>query len=302
MATLAARAADDARRRLDSTRNWSTRPNCAACCPRSPSTRSGGLVARHNGFARPYRTTLAFRRAAEAAGATVREGAAVVGLDAQGGALACALRRRHHPRAPVLVNTAGAWGARLARAVGEEIPLRLQRADDDLHLGAAAIRDAGRRHDRQADVVQAGAERARHDRRRPQGRRQSRDRAGRARRRAPGLFRAHRALPVPDPARAPGSCMPGPASRACCPTRSRSSASRAPRPAWCTPSASAATASSSARSWAASSPSSPSTAEPTGRSPPSPPTASAGSRGSRRLGAAAARRIAQPGSASSDAA
>jgi sarcosine oxidase subunit beta len=83
----------------------------------------GGLVARRNGFARPYRTTLAFRRAAETAGAIVREGTAVVGVERSDGQwrLRCADGATH--AAPILVNTAGAWGARLARAVGEEIPL-----------------------------------------------------------------------------------------------------------------------------------------------------------------------------------
>ncbi|MBK1657010.1 NAD(P)/FAD-dependent oxidoreductase [Paracraurococcus ruber] len=83
----------------------------------------GGLVARDNGFARPYQTAQAFRRAAEAAGAEIREGAAVLGLDRRDALweVRCADGSTH--RAPVLVNTAGAWGARLARSVGEEIPL-----------------------------------------------------------------------------------------------------------------------------------------------------------------------------------
>ncbi len=84
----------------------------------------GGLVARRDGFARPYRTALAFRRAAEAAGAVVREAAGVLDLERKGEQwhLRCSDGSMHS--APVLVNTAGAWGARLARAVGEEIPLR----------------------------------------------------------------------------------------------------------------------------------------------------------------------------------
>jgi len=84
----------------------------------------GGLVSRDNGFARPYRTSLAFRRAAEAAGAVVREGAAVTGLERRGDAWRVRCADGSEQGAPVLVNTAGAWGGRLARAVGEEIPLR----------------------------------------------------------------------------------------------------------------------------------------------------------------------------------
>lgn len=83
----------------------------------------GGLVARLDGFAQPYRTTLAFRRAAEAAGAVVREGAGVVAADRADGQwrVRCADGSAH--MAAVLVNTAGAWGARLARSLGEDIPL-----------------------------------------------------------------------------------------------------------------------------------------------------------------------------------
>jgi len=83
----------------------------------------GGLVSRRNGFASPYRTTLAFRRAAEAAGTLVREAARVVAVERRNGQwhLRCADGATWS--APTLINTAGAWGARLARGVDEEIPL-----------------------------------------------------------------------------------------------------------------------------------------------------------------------------------
>jgi sarcosine oxidase subunit beta len=83
----------------------------------------GGLVARRNGFASPYRTTLAFRRAAESAGAVVREGARVIGLERRDGEWHVPSADGATVRAPILINTAGAWGARLARRVDEEIPL-----------------------------------------------------------------------------------------------------------------------------------------------------------------------------------
>jgi sarcosine oxidase, subunit beta len=83
----------------------------------------GGLVARRNGFASPYRTTLAFRRAAEAAGAVVREGARVIAVERQHGLWDVRCAGGTAVSASILVNTAGAWGARLARGVGEEIPL-----------------------------------------------------------------------------------------------------------------------------------------------------------------------------------
>ncbi|MDE2515876.1 MAG: FAD-binding oxidoreductase [Rhodospirillales bacterium] len=82
----------------------------------------GALVARDNGFARPYRTTLAFRRAAEAAGAVIREGAQVIGLEHRGGQWQIRLAAGDTIRAPILVNAAGAWGGRLAHLAGETIP------------------------------------------------------------------------------------------------------------------------------------------------------------------------------------
>ncbi len=45
----------------------------------------GGIVCRRDGAALPYRTTLAFRRKAEALGATVREGMRVTALSRTGG-------------------------------------------------------------------------------------------------------------------------------------------------------------------------------------------------------------------------
>lgn len=83
----------------------------------------GGILCRRDGFAEPYRTTLAFRRAALALGAEVVEGARVTALERRGGLwhLRCADGARH--AAPVLVNAAGAWAGRVARAAGEDIPL-----------------------------------------------------------------------------------------------------------------------------------------------------------------------------------
>ena len=85
----------------------------------------GGLLARRNGFASPYRTTLAFRRAAEAAGAEVREQARVIAVERRGADRDWRVRCADGTSwsAPILVNAAGAWGGRLARSVDENIPL-----------------------------------------------------------------------------------------------------------------------------------------------------------------------------------
>ena len=90
---------------------------CLAAC-------GGRTCWRRDGFARPYRIVLAFRHAAEAAGAVVREAAGVLDLERKGEQWHVRCNDGSVHRGPVLVNTAGAWGARLARAVGEEIPLR----------------------------------------------------------------------------------------------------------------------------------------------------------------------------------
>ena len=83
----------------------------------------GGLVARRDGFASPYRTTHAFRRAAEAAGAVVREASRVIAVERTQNLwrLRCADGQSY--AGSVLVNAAGAWAGRLARSLGEEIPL-----------------------------------------------------------------------------------------------------------------------------------------------------------------------------------
>ncbi|MCJ2069422.1 FAD-binding oxidoreductase [Methylobacterium sp. J-030] len=83
----------------------------------------GGLVARRDGFASPLRTTRAFGRAAVAAGAEVIEGARVAAMDRRAGLWRLRTHGGETHAAPLLLNAAGAWGGRIARAAGEEIPL-----------------------------------------------------------------------------------------------------------------------------------------------------------------------------------
>jgi len=90
-------------------------PAVAETCP-------GGIVSRRDGAANPAQTTTAFRRKAETLGTIVREGLPATNV------------RRDHGlwrvdvgadtfEAPVLVNAAGAWGGRLAAALGEPVPV-----------------------------------------------------------------------------------------------------------------------------------------------------------------------------------
>ncbi len=75
-----------------------------------------------DGAADPYRTTVAFRRKAEALGALVREGVRVEGIARDGGTWRVTTDAGAFV-APIVVNCAGAWADRIAAALGEPVPL-----------------------------------------------------------------------------------------------------------------------------------------------------------------------------------
>lgn len=83
----------------------------------------GGLHVADDGFADPFRTTTAFRRAAEREGVRIVEGAAVAAVTHpdSGSWRVTAGGERHD--AALLFNCAGAWGGRLAAALGDPVPL-----------------------------------------------------------------------------------------------------------------------------------------------------------------------------------
>lgn len=83
----------------------------------------GGMVCRRDGFAAPLRTAQAFARAARAAGAIVVEGARVMGAERRAGAWHVSVAGGAVHTGATVVNAAGAWGGRLARCLGEDIPL-----------------------------------------------------------------------------------------------------------------------------------------------------------------------------------
>jgi sarcosine oxidase subunit beta len=90
-------------------------PNLAPHC-------LGGLIARGDGFASPYHTTMAFAAAARRAGATIMEGVRATGFVRRGGSWHVdtdtgAIESKF------LVNTGGAWGAAVAAQLGETVPL-----------------------------------------------------------------------------------------------------------------------------------------------------------------------------------
>lgn len=83
----------------------------------------GALMVRDDGAADPHRTLTAFRRAAEAAGATLREGCGIETIERRGERWAVR-SGEFEILAPYLVNAAGAWAGRVAAMVGDVIPLR----------------------------------------------------------------------------------------------------------------------------------------------------------------------------------
>jgi sarcosine oxidase subunit beta len=90
-------------------------PAVAESCP-------GGIVSRRDGAAQPARTTTAFRRKAEALGATIREGIAATNIRKQDGVWRVDVGADSY-HAPVLVNAAGAWAGRIAASLGEPVPV-----------------------------------------------------------------------------------------------------------------------------------------------------------------------------------
>jgi sarcosine oxidase, subunit beta len=83
----------------------------------------GGIWCEGDGAAQPYRTTLAFRRSAERAGAEVLEGVRVTGLRRESGRWRVATADGGAHLASTVINCAGAWADRIAAALGEPVPL-----------------------------------------------------------------------------------------------------------------------------------------------------------------------------------
>lgn len=85
---------------------------------------AGGLIVEDDGYALPYATTLAFRQQAERDGARIHEGVAAAMPTHERGVWTVRTSDGSRYRAKVLVNAAGAWGGRLAAALGDRVPLQ----------------------------------------------------------------------------------------------------------------------------------------------------------------------------------
>jgi sarcosine oxidase subunit beta len=83
----------------------------------------GALVSREDGYAEPYLTTRAILSAALKKGVDLRELTPVTALE-QTGSIWRVQCTETFFEAPAVVNCAGAWGDRIARMVGDEVPLK----------------------------------------------------------------------------------------------------------------------------------------------------------------------------------
>lgn len=82
----------------------------------------GGLVSRDDGAALPYRTTLAFKRAAEREGVTFFESMRALDVKQRDGVWRVAAEHEAF-ESPRLVNCAGAWAGNIAAMLGEPVPI-----------------------------------------------------------------------------------------------------------------------------------------------------------------------------------
>ncbi|MEZ5658696.1 MAG: FAD-dependent oxidoreductase [Burkholderiaceae bacterium] len=103
---------------------WFDAPALRRWMPTLTDAACGGLGAPDDGAASPYHTTMAFARAARAAGVEILEGAAVSMIDQAPDGRWQLHSERGVILAGSLLNTAGAWGDRVAAMVGDSVPLR----------------------------------------------------------------------------------------------------------------------------------------------------------------------------------
>lgn len=102
---------------------WVDAGEVRAMLPGIVPTVQGGLIARRDAAADPYRTTMAFRRKAESLGARYIEGVQIVRTEHVAGCWRAIANSGAVYSAPVIVNCAGAWADRIAATWDEPVPL-----------------------------------------------------------------------------------------------------------------------------------------------------------------------------------
>lgn len=83
---------------------------------------TAALIARRDGAADPHRTIAAFRRAVEAEGVSIIEGARVTAIERDGGDWKVCTPTGSYG-APAVINAAGAWASDIAAMAGDDIAL-----------------------------------------------------------------------------------------------------------------------------------------------------------------------------------
>ena len=101
---------------------WISPEDLRALIPALAPTVQGGLIAREDAAADPYRTTLAFRMKAASLGARFLEGVRVNAVARRDGQWRVETDAGVYT-APRVLNCAGAWADRIAAAWGEPVPL-----------------------------------------------------------------------------------------------------------------------------------------------------------------------------------
>jgi len=102
---------------------WLAADDLRALVPHIVPSVQGGLIARQDGAADPYRTTLAFRRQAQRLGARFIEGVRAVSVTPESGQWRVSTADGNSYTAPIVVNCAGAWADRIAAQWDEPVPL-----------------------------------------------------------------------------------------------------------------------------------------------------------------------------------
>ena len=88
----------------------------------------GGYLNRTNGHADPVKTTTAFARAAQEAGAKIYSSCAAVGVEVSNGAVASVETERGSIKTALVICAAGAWSGRIGRTIGLAFPQMSVRA------------------------------------------------------------------------------------------------------------------------------------------------------------------------------
>lgn len=105
-----------------------TRGDIQAMVPHMTGRYIGGVYTPSDGHAEPLKATKAFARAAERAGACILTYHIAEGIETMAGRVSAVATDRGVIRAPVVINAAGAFGAKVARMVGLRLPTLLVRS------------------------------------------------------------------------------------------------------------------------------------------------------------------------------